>query len=177
MHVRTFAMRAVFLSVCFLILLGRGVFSLQKELRPKFSNYTVKSIYGGKPAHPVITKEWRPMRTRIIQGAGSDVEFAGHYTIPRWGCGTGCNGFAIVDSISGRIYDGWGVADLPDGWLEKHAGDSIKRMEFHPDSRLMKINACPNGANCGLYDYVMIEGEGLRLLRKELLPKEFQFTD
>jgi len=111
----------------------------------------------------------------IRMGADSDVEFAGHYTIPRWGCGTDCNGFVIVDSISGRVYDGFGVAGLPFDWLEKHGGyDAIERMEFHPDSRLLKINACPNEANCGLYDYLMVEGSGLKLLRKELLPEEFQ---
>ena len=47
-------------------------------------------------------------------------------------------------------------------------------MEFHPNSRLLKINACPNEQNCGLYDYVMVERKGLKLLRKELLPDEFQ---
>ena len=48
-------------------------------------------------------------------------------------------------------------------------------MEFHPNSRLLKINSCPNGSNCGFYDYVMIDGSGLKLVRKELLPKEFQY--
>ena len=47
-------------------------------------------------------------------------------------------------------------------------------MEFHPDSRLLKVNACPNEANCGLYHYVMVEGKGLKLLQKELLPQEDQ---
>ena len=50
----------------------------------------------------------------------------------------------------------------------------MERMEFHPNSRLLKVNACPNEANCGLYDYVMVEGRGLKLVRKELLPEEFQ---
>jgi hypothetical protein len=110
----------------------------------------------------------------IRTGADSDVEFAGHHTIPRWGCGTDCNGFVIADSISGKVYDGFGVAGLPFKWLEKHGGEEMERMEFHPDSRLLKINACPNEVNCGLYDYVMVEGKGLKLHRKELLPQEFQ---
>jgi hypothetical protein len=37
---------------------------------------------------------------------------------------------------------------------------------------LLKINACPNEENCGLYDYEMIDGKGLKLIRKELLTKE-----
>jgi hypothetical protein len=47
-------------------------------------------------------------------------------------------------------------------------------MEFHADSRLMKMDGCPNETNCGYYDYVMIEGKGLELVRKELVPKKYQ---
>jgi len=38
----------------------------------------------------------------------------------------------------------------------------------------MKLDACLNEKDCGLYDYLMVDGKGLRLLRKELLPPEFQ---
>ncbi len=141
----------------------------------RFRDYRVKNIYHGEPAAPIITREFRWFRTRIRQGAKSRVEFAGHYTIPRWGCGTECNGFVIVDSITGRVYEGFGVAGLPFSWVEEHGGDDVlPRMEFHPDSRLLKINACPNEEDCGLYDYEMIDGKGLKLLRVELLPKESQ---
>ncbi len=142
--------------------------------RPKFSDYPVRNIYHGKLAPPAITKEFRFFRTMIRRGARSYVEFAGHYTVPSWGCGTECIGFVVVDSVSGKVYGGFGVAGLPFTWVEEHGGDAIERMEFHPNSRLMKINACPNEANCGLYDYVMVDGKGLKLIRKELLPKEFQ---
>jgi hypothetical protein len=147
---------------------------LEGPPRPKFRDYPVKSIYHGQPAKPIITKEFRSFRTMIRRGANTDVEFAGHYTVPRWGCGTDCNGFVVVDSISGKVYDGFGVAELPTTWVEEHGDDAKERMEFHPNSRLMKINACPNEENCGLYDYVMVDGKGLELIRKELLPKEYQ---
>jgi len=138
--------------------------------RPRFRDYSVKDIYRGHPAKPTITKDFRMYRTMIRREANTAVEFAGHYTVPRWGCGTDCNGFVIVDSVSGKVYDGFGVAGLPLTWLEKHGGyDALERMEFRPNSRLMKINACPNEENCGLYDYEMVEGKGLKLIRKELL--------
>ena len=165
-------MRLVILLACFL--LPQAISSQAERPRPEFSDFPVKDIYRGEPARPIITKEFRSVRTVIRKGADSDVEFAGHYTIPRWGCGTFCNGFAIVDSITGRIYEGLGLDELPFKWLEKHGGDAMERMEFHPNSRLLKVNACLNEANCGLYDYVMIDGKGLKLIRKELLPKEFQ---
>ena len=155
----------IFLACC-LLSVGQG-----DKPRPSFKDYSVTKIYRGKPAPPVLSKDQRVYRTMIRLGAESSVEFAGHYTIPRWGCGTECNGFVVVDSISGRVYDsGFNVAGLPWDWIEKHGGeDAVPRMEFHPNSRLLKINACPNEENCGLYDYVMVDGTGLKLLRKELL--------
>ena len=63
------------------------------------------------------------------------------------------------------VYDGFAVADLPLAWMEKH--EELLRMEFHPNSRLIKINGCPGEQNCGFYDYVMVEGKGERL---HLLP-------
>ena len=163
------------LLMFFLLSLGQISLPPQAEsLRPQFSDYKVKDIYRGSPASPIITKEWRSYRTRIRRGAAHDVEFAGHYTIPRWGCGTGCGAFVIVDSISGRIYDSMpAFSALPIRWFDNHP--PVEPMEFHPDSRLVKFNGCPNETNCGLYDYEMIEGRGLKLLRKELLPAEFQF--
>ena len=142
--------------------------------RPRFRDYKVKNIYRGNPAAPIITKESRTFRSMIRRGANSNVEFAGHYTVPRWGCGTNCNGFVIVDSKTGKIYAGFGVHGLPFAWVEEHGGDAIERMEFYPNSRLLQINACPNEVDCGLYDYEMIDGKGLKLLRVDLLPKEFQ---
>jgi hypothetical protein len=139
--------------------------------RPSFSGYRVKNVYHGKPAQAIITKEFRGFRARIREGAKSSVEFAGHYTIPRWGCGTDCNGFVIVDSITGKVYAGLGVAGLPFSWLEEYGGDdAIPRMEFYSNSRLLEINACPNEKDCGFYDYEMIDGKGLKLLRVEFIP-------
>ena len=78
--------------------------------------------------------------------------------------------------MSGKIYDGSGVVDLPFTWLDKHPNglaDGL-RWEFHPDSRLFKIDGCINEKDCGYYDYIMEEGKGLKLIRKQLLPPEFQ---
>jgi hypothetical protein len=148
----------------------------QSQKRPAFSDYPVSEVYQGPPAQPILNAEQRRFRTRIRSGAKSAVEFAGHYTVPRWGCGAGCTYFVIVDSISGRVYEGsFGVEELPGSWEEKHIDNLPSRMDFQPDSRLMKVNGCPNERDCGFYDYIMVEGEGLKLIRKRLLPKEFQY--
>lgn len=112
----------------------------------------------------------------IRLGAESAVEFAGHYTVPRWGCGAGCSELVLVDSSTGRTYDvPFSVSELPGTWEETYRESIPDRMQFHADSRLIKFDGCLNEHDCGFYDYLMIEGRGLKLLRKELLPKEFQY--
>jgi len=162
--------------VCLACVLTLSVYAQVAKMRPSFSDFPVKSLFRGKPVPPkLVTKGDRAFRTRIRFGAKLPVEFAGHYTLPRWGCGAGCNAFVIVDSLTGRVYDvPFSLADLPYSWIEKHANEPHDRMAFRPDSRLMKIDACLNETDCGLYDYVMVDGKGLMLLRKELLSTEFQ---
>ena len=165
----------ILLMFC-LPLVALVLFSQNQKVRPIFSDYAVPKVYEGAPASPLLDKGQRKFRTMIRQGAKSPVEFAGHYTVPRWGCGTGCAEFVIVDSITGRVYDApFAVEELPGIWEQQHIHETPSRIDMRPDSRLMKINGCPNEHDCGFYDFVMVEGQGLKLLRKELLPKEFQY--
>ena len=150
-------------------------FPQSEKPRPNFSDYPAAHIYKGKHAAPTLSKEQRLFRTRIREGAKADIQFAGHYTVPAWGCGTGCLGFVVVDSITGRVYDGRGVSTLPYEWVEEYKPPSTNQVEFHPSSRLLKLNGCPGERDCGFYDYVMVERRGLKLIRKELLPQKFQY--
>jgi len=159
--------------MCVLLVIGAQGWAQKKSSRPDFKDYAVERVYQGAPAAPKITPDWRRFRTAIREGAKGKVQFAGHYTVPAWGCGAGCMAFVIVDSISGTVYDGFGVALVPFKWEEKHGFQG--QLEFHPRSRLFKINGCPGETNCGFYDYEMVEGKGLKLVRKELLPKEDQY--
>jgi len=159
---------------CLALILVPTLVAQTATTRPTFEDFAVKQIFRGTPAPPKLNKDQRTFRTVIRTGAKTAVEFAGHYTIPRFGCGAGCNGFYIVDSVNGRVFDGFGIADLPGAWLDKQAGDPPARIDFHQNSRLLKINGCPNEKNCGFYDYLMVDGKGLKLVSKQLLPKEYQ---
>jgi hypothetical protein len=160
-------------TICVLLAIAAAGWTGQpKSARPEFKDYLVERAYSGAAVAPKIPQKWRMFRTRIREGAKSKVEFAGHYTVPRWGCGAGCSTFVIVDSITGTVYDGLTFSEPPVEWVTKQK--NYERMEFQPKSRLIKINGCPDEENCGFYDYEMIEGKGLKLVRKELLAKEFQ---
>jgi hypothetical protein len=156
----------------FVLLLVEFASAQRQKQRPRFKDFAVANVYSGPPAAPKINHEWRTFRTMIRQGAKARVELAGHYTVPSWGCGAGCSAFVIIDSVTGTIYNGFSVLELPGLWVEKHA--VLPRMEFYPRSRLFKVNGCIDERNCGFYDYIMVEGKGLKLIRKELLSEEFQ---
>jgi hypothetical protein len=66
------------------------------------------------------------------------------------------------------------VVNLPWIWFQSHDFDAYKKMDFYPNSRLLRFDGCPNERDCGFYDYLMIDGKGLKLIRKELLPKQYQ---
>lgn len=141
--------------------------------RPKFSDYPVSQIYQGRPAAPILSKSQRWYRTVIRERAKSRVQFAGHYTVPIFGCGAACTGFYLVDSINGKVYDGFTVAESLN-WLTKPGNENVERLEFHPKSRLFRVTGCPGETNCGFYDYEMVDGTGLKLIYKKLLSRELQ---
>jgi hypothetical protein len=74
--------------------------------RPAFEEYPASPIFPGRAApvdldsHPSA----RMFRTRLRKGAEQGPNFAGHYTVVTWGCGTNCQTVAIVDSIDGRVF-------------------------------------------------------------------------
>ncbi len=87
-----------------LVFLGSLTFTQGKgEL--SFKNYPVQEIYKGKPA-PAKPAGGRAgkFRTRIKLGAKEGPNFAGHYTVVLWGCGSDCSGVAIVDAKTGEVF-------------------------------------------------------------------------
>ncbi len=52
------------------------------------------------------TKNWT-FRTRIREAYQGEPNFAGHYIVAQWGCGTECQVGVIIDTKTGRIYDGY----------------------------------------------------------------------
>jgi hypothetical protein len=170
LHKVKFAVNMYFILTT-ILLCAQGA---NEKARPRFEDFKVSRIYEGKPALPKIPKGFRQFRTRIRQGAKAPVEFAGHYTIPSWGMGAGCNVFVIVDSLDGTLYGGFGICEVEKFPEQTDESGHLERMEYRKDSRLLKLNACINEKDCGYYDFEMVDGQGLKLIRKQLLPKEYQ---
>jgi len=98
---------------------------------PTFEQYRVAEQFVGKPA-PVDLKSApgaSRFRTGLRYGAKKGPNFAGHYTIVEWGCGTGCDNIAVIDAANGRVvfpeelnplfFPGLPVGKIPEGMVYK----------------------------------------------------------
>jgi hypothetical protein len=61
-----------------------------------FKQFPVQSVYTGKRVPPNVATRWaRQYRTRTTEAGKQKPNFAGHYVITEWGCGTGCTHGAL----------------------------------------------------------------------------------
>lgn len=117
---------------------------------PTFAEFRVQPGPVRPPASPILRTEIQRMfRTRIRQAVRKGPNFAGHYTIASWGCGSSCVSFALADRTTGRVYDGpfriLGYAipyQYEGGWQE---------LEYRLDSSLIIVRGCPEDADCATY--------------------------
>ena len=64
--------------------------------KPFHGSFVPPKLQKGSPGHR--------FRTVIKRGAAGPPDFAGHYRVVTWGCGTNCINFAIVDKKTGEVY-------------------------------------------------------------------------
>ncbi len=72
---------------------------------PKFEDFPVADIYQGSPM-PVdlSTPNALNFKTRLTEEAAKGPNFAGHYTVVTWGCGTSCVVVSLVDAKTGAVH-------------------------------------------------------------------------
>jgi hypothetical protein len=140
--------------------------------------FPVAVVFKGKPASPILkSKEALLFRTRIREGAKSGPNFAGHYTLISWGCGTSCQQYALVDAVNGHVFD------LPFRYVSSQPAYGISegvdvdrlpdfgRSQASPKSRLFVVGGCfdEDEKRCGWHFYEMTE-KGLSLLKTVPFP-------
>jgi hypothetical protein len=83
----------------------RALAATTKPEVPTFAGFPVREIFTGTPATVDLASDPRAgtFRTRLRRGAAEGPNFAGHYTIVTWGCGTDCQVTAVVDARTGRV--------------------------------------------------------------------------
>lgn len=70
-----------------------------------FAKFPVKNVFVGPHAKPNIgsSPDARRFRTRILRDYTGEPDFAGHFQVVSWGCGSNCHVFALVDTKTGKI--------------------------------------------------------------------------
>jgi hypothetical protein len=132
---------------------------------PRFEDYPVTEAFTGSPHPPIlVTPEQRMFRTRIREGVekGWGVwingewsreqnkpgpNFAGHYIVIVWGCGSGCIRMAVSDAEIGAVYNPPLVADAELALPTLMSPNSVGRAaetEYRKSSRLFIIRATPH---------------------------------
>ena len=167
-------------AVCVSSVSGQAVKTL-----PTFADYPAAEVFRGKAAEPILaSKEQKRFRTRIrngvLSGEGvwngswknpqkvSGPNFAGHYFVARWGCGSNCLMMALVDAKTGVVYDPPQEIGSPLHVEMDMLGDG--EIDFTPSSSLMIFrNACKSGRReCGVY-YFEWKDNRFRLLTRTLM--------
>jgi hypothetical protein len=131
-------------AVCFLLI---SASPQSKAQPPRFVDYPVTEDWRGIPAPPKLaTATERMFRTRLTNAAKEPPNFADHYRITYWGCGSECSAGAVIDLQTGDVFSpplgkpsgrGW------EKWIMCPASFEGSNDEFHLDSRLIIVH-------CGL---------------------------
>lgn len=118
---------------------------LQDPTAPRFEDYAVPPRFKGRPANVNLRshREARQWRTRLREGAKEGPNFADHFTVVTWGCGTDCVAIAVVDARNGNVYmpealHTLSTVNIHDAVLD----DDV--LPFRMDSRLLVAVGMPN---------------------------------
>jgi len=146
----------------------------QKTKLPTFSQYPAKVEM--RKAQSIDFKrnpDARSFKTRLSEALKGGVNFAGHYAVAGWGCGTGCISGAIIDTRTGNVF--WPEQFHDIGvWYGKdeYADEPVK---YRKNSRLFVIVGVPGSKEgtpdkpSGEYYYEWVNNK-LRLIKS--VPKK-----
>lgn len=84
----------------------------------------------------------RTMRTRLTEALAGGVNFAGHYIVAGWGCGTGCISAAVIDARNGNVYWPLPLYALASG-LKPDGNYVDEPIAYRKGSRLLIITGSP----------------------------------
>ena len=153
--------------------MSSSVILAQSEM-PAFAQYaaqvkTIKNTRVNLKSH----KDANMFRTNLRNAAKEGVNFAGHYILTTWGCGTNCSQSAIIDARNGRVFfpdelagAGFGFCDLP---------DDTEPLVYKANSRLLILSGFKGGdlsnenGRCGVYYF---EWTGMKFKQVKFVEKK-----
>lgn len=107
---------------------------------PQFKDYPVSQVFSGSNAPLALTRKDRAYRTRLKEASSEKPNFAGHYIVTAWGCGTSCLMGAVIDARTGRVY--W--FDFTVCCWGYGVDDKFNPIEFRLNSKLIVFSGARN---------------------------------
>ena len=108
---------------------------------PQFKDYAVSETPIAANAAVVLkSRDDRMFRTMLREASKEKPNFAGHYILTAWGCGTTCMMGAVIDAKTGKVY-WWNFTICcwsPD------VDDRFQPIEFRLTSRLIVFSGARN---------------------------------
>lgn len=134
--------------------------------QPFFRQYPAVADFKGRPAVPQLNTDLEhDYRTQIRTQARLGPNFAGHFTVASWGCGSPCRKFVIVEARSCTIRD----PNITVGCSDKNGGGA--ELHFRLTSRLLVMTGFAEKIGCGT-DFYEWDGKQLNFLHFEPLPAD-----
>jgi hypothetical protein len=141
------------------LLLPVGVLGKQKPV-PRFEEFRVSEMFKRKTASvKLASPQARMFRTMLRVNAKEGVNFAGHYIVATWGCGSDCHSLAIIDARTGNVYFTPSLLSVIGQRYQEE-----DRLQFRKDSRLLIVAGARNEEGSGRYFYVW-KNNRLKLIR------------
>ncbi|WP_426956030.1 hypothetical protein [Muricoccus radiodurans] len=149
---------------------ARGVASASRPATDRLPGFGDLPATAGPPARNapiVLTRQDMTFRTRLREAATRPPNFAGHYVLTTWGCGSGCLMGAVVNALDGRVtFLPATICCLP------FDVEGVEPISFRADSRLLILNGVRDEAEGDLgAHYYRIEGARFVHLRDAPLPQ------
>jgi hypothetical protein len=142
---------------------------------PRLRDYAA-SPYAGVNAVPDVSSDPRSRRyrTQLKSWALQKPNFAGHYILATWGCGTSCTEVAVIDAMTGKVFH---PPEVRTNYIEDvdtdvlvEVGEGGRRADFGAlhhsvDSRLLILFGSPNGRveNKGISYFVWDHDQMMRI--------------
>lgn len=130
---------ASLLSLAFALTLLSGGAAAQRRV-PQFKDFPVSEAYTGRNAPLILTRDDRMFRTRLRAASKGKPNFAGHYILTAWGCGTSCLVGAVIDAKTGKVY-WWNFSICCWG---HDVDDNFQPIEFRLNSKLIVFSGARN---------------------------------
>jgi hypothetical protein len=146
-------------SLCIALIIYSTSISAADHSHPiSFDTYKVGVATKKSSVLPKTTSaDATPYISQLNSAARQPINFAGHYILATWGCGSGCVMGGAIDTVTGR------VVMLP-FTVSNWPLQVVEPLAFQKDSALLVIQGSRNEQGSGIH-YYQFDGSQFKLLK------------